>query len=70
MAASTEDGDYDNVDQELVFEHGETIRQVPGVIVRDDSTPELTEYFTLMLSNSPGGYALINSNAVRTCALL
>lgn len=50
--------------QEVVFEDGDSTTKTFPISVIDDEEPELDEQFTVVLSNPPGGSALINPDAV------
>lgn len=50
--------------QEVVFEDGDSATKTFPISVIDDEEPELDEQFTVVLSNPPGGSALINPDAV------
>ena len=52
--------------QEVVFEDGDTTTKTFPILLNDDVEPELDEYFTVTLSNPPGGSALIDPDAVRS----
>ena len=50
--------------QEVVFEDGDLATKTFVIPVADDAEPELDEQFTVVLSNPPGGSALIDPSAV------
>ena len=50
--------------QEVVFEDGDSATKTFPITLNDDVEPELAEYFTVTLSNPPGGSALIDPDAV------
>ena len=50
--------------REVVFEDGDSVTKIFSISLTDDTEPEIDEYFTVVLSNPPGGSALIDPNAV------
>lgn len=65
MESATDGIDYTGlVLQEVVFEDGDSTAKTFPINVIDDGEPELDEQFTVVLSNPPGGSALINPDAV------
>ena len=56
--------DYDPVAVDLTFAENETSKTVE-IRTHSDTTPELIEYFAVILENPPGGLAYIDPTAVR-----
>ncbi len=55
--------DFSALDEELIFENG--VSSIPmSISILDDTVPEPTEDFSIMLSASQGGLALVNPDAV------
>ena len=50
--------------QEVVFEDGDSVTKTFTISLTDDTEPEIAEQFTIVLSNPPGGSALIDPDAV------
>lgn len=65
MESATAGVDYIGLSlQEVVFDDGDSATKTFLISVTDDEEPELDEQFTVVLSNPPGGSALINPDAV------
>ena len=47
-----------------MFEDGDSVDKIFSISLSDDIEPEIDEVFTVVLSNPPGGSALIDPNAV------
>jgi hypothetical protein len=52
--------------QEVVFEDGDSVTKTFSISLTDDMEPEIAEHFTVVLSNPPGGSALIDPDADTT----
>ncbi len=63
QTAEAATGDYVPVAMEITLADNETSRMLE-VRTGVDLTPELTEYFAVILDNPPGGLAYINPLAV------
>ena len=50
--------------QEFIFEDGDSVTKIFTITLNDDLEPEIAEHFTVVLSNPPGGSALIDPTAV------
>ena len=63
---ATAEADFVPLNQELVYSDGETTKFVMVTII-DDDDPEEAEGFSVVLSEPPGGAAIINPQAVSFC---
>lgn len=62
---ATDGVDYTGLgSQEVVFEDGDMTPRTFVIELTDDTDPELAEQFTVVLSNPPGGSALIDPESV------
>ena len=63
--SATDGVDYTGlVPQEVVFEDRDSATKTFPITVIEDVEPELAEQFTVVLSNPPGGSALIDPDSV------
>ena len=62
---ATDGVDYAGIaPREVIFEDGDSETKTFTIRLINDAEPEIAEYFTVILSNPPGGSALIDPDAV------
>lgn len=67
-SATASGGDYDSVNEQVVFASGETQKSV-SVYILDDNQPETDENFTIVLTSSTGDTSIYgNTVAIVTIA--
>ena len=65
VESATDGMDYSGIPpQEFVFEDGDAETKIFFIALTDDTEPEVAEQFTVVLSNPPGGSALIDPGTV------